>query len=218
MKKYLIVLVIGLVTLSGVEAQAQNWNEWFKQKKTQRRYLLKQLALLKVYIGYVKKGVTVVRHGLNTVQNVKNGEFNLHKDFFSHLNNVNPLIANSAKVADIIAYQVFILQQLRKVNQYCRGHGKFTPEEIRYVADVYANMLVLCDANLAELLSIIRPDKTKMTDDERLSRIDYIHTDMLDKQRFVKSFNQDVRYIGFNRAHDQYELDAMSVYYGIPIN
>lgn len=215
MKKYLIVIMIGFVMLGGIEAQAQNWNEWFKQKKTQRRYLLKQIALLKVYVGLVKKGVTVVRHGLNTVQNVKNGEFNLHKDFFSHLNNVNPLIANSAKVADIIAYQVFILRQLNEVNRYCRGHGKFTAEEIRYVADVYANMLVLCDANLAELLSIIKPNKTKMTDDERLNRIDYLHDDMLDKHRFVKAFDQDVRYIGSGRAHEQYEIDMMGSFHAV---
>lgn len=216
--KKLILIVALLMTVVTVESQAQNWSEWFKQKKTQRRYLLKQLALLKVYIGYVKKGVTVVRRGLNTVENVKNGEFNLHKDFFSYLDNVNPLIANSAKVADIIAYQIFILRQLNEVNRYCRGHGKFTAEEVRYVADVYANMLVLCDANLAELLSIIKPGKTKMTDDERLNRIDYIHDDMLDKRRFVQSFDQDVRYIGFNRQHEQYELDRMSAYHGVPLD
>lgn len=210
--------MLGFVMLSGVEAQAQNFNEWFKQKKTQRRYLLKQLALLKIYIGHVKKGVTVVRRGLNTVENVKNGEFNLHKDFFSYLNNVNPLIANSAKVADIIVYQVFIMRQLSEVNQYCRKHGKFTAEEIRYVADVYVNMLLLCDANLAELLFIIKPNKTKMTDDERLTRIDYIHDDMLDKRKFVQSFDHDVRYVGSNRTHEQYQLDAMSAYHGVPID
>lgn len=216
--KKLIIIISFLVTVVTVECEAQKWDEWFRQRKTQRRYLLKQIALLRVYVGFVKKGVTVVLHGLNTVKNVKNGEFNLHRDFFSHLNHVNPFIANSAKVADIIAYQVFILRQLREVNQYCRGHGKFTAEEIRYVTDVYTNMLVLCDANLAELLTIIKPDKTKMTDDERLARIDYLHDDMVDKYRFVNAFDQDVRYIGSNRSHDQYELNAMFKYHGIPID
>lgn len=210
-----LVLFILFVTLSGVEAQAQNFNEWFKQKKTQKRYLLKQIALLKIYIGSVKKGVTIVQRGLRTVENAKNGEFNLHKDFFSHLNNVNPAIANSAKVVDIIAYQIFILRQLKEINQYCRGHGKFTPEEIRYVADVYANMLMLCDANLAELLSIIKPNKTKMTDDERLNRIDVLHEDTLDKHRFVKSFDHDVHYIGLNRTREQREIDRAVTLSGV---
>jgi hypothetical protein len=214
MKKLIIILTL-ITGCFTSDSQAQNWNEWFKQKKTQRRYLIKQIALLKVYITQVKKGITVVRRGLNTVENVKNGEFNLHKDFFSYLNNVNPAIANSAKVADIIAYQVFIMRQLNSVNRYCRNNKQFTPEEVRYVGDVYTNMLVLCDANLAELLSIIRSNKTKMTDDERLGRIDWLHEDMLDKQRFVKSFDRDVRYIGLNREHEQLELDALAVNYGL---
>lgn len=199
--------------LSGVEASAQNFREWFRQKKTKREYMLRQLALLKVYITQIKKGVTVVKRGLNTVQNVKNGEFNLHKDFFSYLNNVNPAIANSVKVADIIAYQVFIVRQLNEVNRYCRNNRHFTAEEIRYVADVYANMLVLCDANLGELLSIIRSNRTKMTDDERLTRIDVLHHDMKDKQKFVQSFDQDVHYIGNSRQHESFELERLNKLY-----
>lgn len=199
----LLILVAG----ASIEAPAQNWNEWFKQKKTQRRYHAKQLALLQLYLGYVKKGVSVVRRGLNTIENVKNGNFNLHHDFFSSLEHVNPHIANSAKVADIIAYQVFIIRQLRDVSNYCRRNKNFTPEEVRYVADVYANMLVLCNANLSELLSIIRDEKTKMTDDARVKRIDSIHDDMVDRRAFVQAFDHDVRFIAHERQREQLVID-----------
>lgn len=210
MKKLVLIF---LLLMSFGSGNAQTWDEWFKQGKTQKRYLIKQIALLNTYLGYVKKGVTVVQHGLRTIENGKNGEFNLHRDFFSYLSNVNPVIANSAKVADIIAYQMFIMRQLNAVNKYCRSNKHFTAEEVRYVTDVYANMLILCDANLSELLTIIKPDKTKMTDDERLKRIDFIYEDTLDKHRFVQSFGQDVRYISLNRAHELYEIGMINKYY-----
>jgi hypothetical protein len=214
MKNILLITLLSIV-LAAPDCQAQNWNEWFKQKKTQRRYHARQLILLKVYLEYVKKGVTIVRRGLNTIENVKNGNFNLHRDFFSYLDNVNPHIANSAKVADIIAYQVFIVQEMRAVNNYCRRNSSFTPEEVAYVADVYANLLVLCDANLSELLMIIKPNKTKMSDDERLQRIDKVHTDMKDQDAFVRAFDQDVKFIAHERKREQLQLDHLRTQYDL---
>lgn len=209
------LILITLLITKFVAADAQTWREWTKQGKTQRRYLLKQLALLKTSIVQIKKGVSIARRGLATFRNARSGEFNLHKDFFSHLDNVNPVIENTAKVADIVAYQVFILRQLNEVNRYCRSNKHFTAEEVRYVADVYANMLVLCDANLAELLFIVKPNKTGMTDDERLARIDFLYDDMHDKRAFVKSFEQDVYYIALNRAHEHNQSAGLAVVQGL---
>jgi hypothetical protein len=36
---------------------AQTWSEWFSQKKTQKKYLLEQVAALKIYAGYLKKRI-----------------------------------------------------------------------------------------------------------------------------------------------------------------
>lgn len=191
------------------ESNAQTFNEWFRQKKTQRKYLVKQIALLQVYLGYLKKGYQIADKGLTTIHNIKNGNFNLHRDFFSSLKNVNPHIANSAKVADIIAYQVFIIRNIRSVNEYSRDNEQFTPEEIRYVAAVYSNMLFLCDASISELLTIIRANEAEMKDDERLTRIDKLYDDILDKHAFVKSFDNDVRVIAMERAKERHSIDQL---------
>lgn len=135
MKKVLILFAV-CCAMSCTDATAQTWDEWFRQKKTQRRYLAKQIALLKVYLGYLKKGYEIADKGLTTIHNIKNGDFNLHRDFFGSLKNVNPHIRNSAKVADIIAFQIYIIQSIRQVNNFCKNNEQFTPEEIRYVAAV----------------------------------------------------------------------------------
>lgn len=212
MKRILIAISI-LFCLSASTIQAQTWNEWFKQKKTQKKYLVKQIALLHLYLGYLKKGYDIANKGLTTIHNIKNGDFNLHRDFFGSLKNVNPHIANSAKVADIIAFQVYIIRDIRNVNNFCKNNEHFTAEEIRYVAAVYSNMLFLTDASISELLMIIRSNQTEMKDDERLMRIDKLYDDMLDKHAFVQSFDNDVRLIAKEREQEQRSIEMLRKQY-----
>lgn len=209
--KFLFIIVTGI--LLSTTSPAQTWDEWFKQKKTQKKYLAKQIVLLRLYLGYLKKGYEIADKGLTTIHNIKNGDFNLHRDFFGSLKNVNPHIKNSAKVADIIAFQVYIIQNIKRVNNFCKNNEYFTPEEIRYVAAVYSNMLFLCDASISELLTIIRSNETEMKDDERLVRIDKLYDDMLDKHAFVQSFDSDVRLIARERERETRSVERMHKQY-----
>jgi hypothetical protein len=206
-----MILITGMILSTA--APAQTWDEWFKQKKTQKKYLAKQIVLLRLYLGYLKKGYEIADKGLTTIHNIKNGDFNLHRDFFGSLKNVNPHIKNSAKVADIIAFQVYIIQNIKRVNNFCKTNEYFTPEEIRYVAAVYSNMLFLCDASISELLTIIRSNETEMKDDERLVRIDKLYDDMLDKHAFVQSFDSDVRLIARERERETRSVERMHKQY-----
>jgi hypothetical protein len=197
--------IILLLTLSLVDltAQTPKFKEWVKQKKTQKEYLISQVALLQLYLGYLKKGYDIANKGLTTIHNIKNGDFNLHRDFFGSLKNVNPHLSNSAKVADIIAFQVYIMQNMKRVDAYCRNNEHFTADEAYYVSKVYKNMLYLSDVNISELLTIVRSNETEMKDDERLMRINKLYDDMLDKHAFVKSFDRDVRVIASEREREK---------------
>src|SRR5882762_9234160 len=153
MKKPILIISLAIACIS-YESYGQTFAEWFQQKKTQKKYLVQQIAALHVYLDYLKKGYTIVHNGLNTIGNIKNGNFNLDRDFFSSLKNVNPSIKNIAKVADIIAFQVYISRELGRVYSFCAGNKHFTPEELRYIAKVHTNMLLLSDASVSELIKI----------------------------------------------------------------
>jgi hypothetical protein len=195
--------------------QAQNWNEWFKQKKTQRKYLARQIALLQVYLGYLKKGYEIADKGITTINNIKNGDFNLHRDFFGSLNKVNPHIASSAQVADILAFQVHIVQNLKRVNNFCRENKQFTAEEIRYVAAVYTNMLALVNASIAELLMVVQPNQTQMKDDERLTRIVHLYEQTRERHAFSKAFDQQVRLMAAERQRESRSLEQIRLLHHI---
>ena len=74
---------------------AQTWAEWFRQNSTQKKYLLQQIAALSVYSGYLGKGYLVARNGLSVIQQLRQGEVNLHDTHFKSLVALNPKCSNT---------------------------------------------------------------------------------------------------------------------------
>jgi hypothetical protein len=71
MKNLLLVIAIVICHVSF----CQNAQEWTRQKKTQIKYLLQQIAANKVYIEYIEKGYNIARKGLQTIHDIKKGDF-----------------------------------------------------------------------------------------------------------------------------------------------
>ena len=99
MRKILMILLVLTVPC----VHAQTFQEWTQQKKTQIKYLVQQIAAFQVYIGYVEKGYSIAKKGLNAISNIKHGDFSMHNDYFNSLKIVNPKIKKYWKVADITA-------------------------------------------------------------------------------------------------------------------
>src|ERR1700754_3999329 len=144
MKRIILIITVLLSFLFG-KAQTPNANEMFKQKKTQRNYLIKQIALLRTYLTYVKKGYQIVDKGLSLIGDIKDGTFKLDQDYFNSLKQVNPLIRNSPKVNEILVYEQAIRKGFQKLLADSQHVSEFSQEEIDYFQSVYNNILGLCN-------------------------------------------------------------------------
>lgn len=204
MKRY---IVISLVLLSlGAQAQTPNANEWLRQKKTQRKYLIQQIAALKVYLDYLKKGYNIVDKGLTTIGDIKNGTFTMDKDYLNSLKQVSPVVKNSPKVNEVIAYQNSIRKDLYKLVQDSHKDGNLSPDEVKYIDEVYKNMLEECEASIDELIVITTSGEAEMKDDERLLRLDKVHDDMQDKYAFTQDFISSTKLLGVERAKEKNQI------------
>lgn len=192
-------------------AKAQNWEEWTQQRKTQKKYLLQQIAALQVYIGYAKKGYDVANKGLTTIRNIKNGDFNLHRDFIGSLKQVNPKIKKYAKVADIIAYQVRIMKETKKTQQGMRETGQFTTDELDYCKIVFDNLLKECLKSIEELFLLITSGVLEMKDDERIKRIDALYADIQNKYAFSSTFSEEMGLLSVQRIGEQIEINRSKI-------
>ena len=207
MKIYILILSLVFSILTN----AQTLAEWTQQKKTQIQYLLDQIAANKVSIDYLEKGYEVVRTGLNTIQNIKKGDFNLHRDFFSSLEIVNPKIKTYTRVGDIIAYQVRIVKNISTTIKNLNESGQFNTDELDYSKAIFETLLEECLKNVDELYLVITSDELqsdsyRMSDDERIKRIDQLYTDMQDKYSFCQSFSEECSVLALQRLGEQLEI------------
>lgn len=213
MKKCLIILSI--LSTFGSIARAQTFSEWFKQKKTQKKYLIQQIAALQVYIGYVKKGYKIAQQGLTAISNFKNGEFNLHKDYFNSLKNINPSVKHYAKVAAIITLQVETVKGCHKTFRQIRESGAFTGDEISYISKVFGRLMDDCVDITEELITLTTSGKLEMKDNERLEHIDKLYYSMQDDYTFMKHFGNQALLLATDRIKDKNDIKTSRLWYGI---
>lgn len=213
MKKTLLFLV--LLTSFASSLKAQTFAEWFQQKKTQKKYLLQQIAALQVYIGYVKKGYKIAKQGLNTIGDFTKGEFNLHSGYFNSLKAVNPEIKRYAKVADIISLQVKIVQHYNRTIRQIRSSDAFSGDELAYIGRVFNRLFDDCDKTIDELIALTTDGKLQMKDDERISRIDKMYLDMQDKFTFSQRFSNEAKTLAASRLKEKNDVQTSRLLNGI---
>ena len=200
------LFIISIVILCAENLSAQTSSEWFRQKATQKKYLIQQIAALQVYSGYLSKGYTIAKNGLNTIKSIKNGDLLQHGNYFTSLVTVNPQIKKYKKVADIIAMQISIAKQSGNSIKSFRNNRHFTPTEINYLQDVFNTLLSDCAKNLDELLNLITNGNLQMKDDERIEAIDKIYLDMKDKQQFIRAFSNNAAGLSIQRSNEENDI------------
>ena len=197
------IIIIASLLCFAESLSAQTFAEWFRQKATQKKYLLQQIAALQVYIGYVSKGYSIAKKGLNTIQDIKHGDLNLHSNYFTSLVTVNPKVKRYTKVADIISLQIDIARQASKTIKDCKNSHQLTTAELEYLQKVFTTLLDDCAKCLDALLNIITNGQLSMKDDERIAAIDKLYNDMADKQIFIRSFSNSSKGLCVQRENDQ---------------
>lgn len=201
--------MLALLALLPAVAVAQTWNEFFRQKKTQRRYLAEQIAALKVYGDYLQKGYEVVSTGLAVIGEVTGGEHELHVAFFASLKAVRPVIGRNEKVREVAAFVAGIqraFHELKGIPDLSAGHRAY----IRQVARL---VLKECAQDLGELLVVTAAGELQLSDDERLFRLDALHRRLREKFTFTRRFLEEVMLYLHQQVQLRSELENLNQFY-----
>lgn len=202
MRTAVTILILTMILHTGY---GQTWKEWFRQKKTQKEYLIKQIEALQVYLTYLKKGYKIVQKGLTTVGDIKEGNFNSHKNYFQSLEQVKGFISGSPKVSGIYAFANLIQFNLEGLQKAASTSEFLTDEEKRHIKSVIGNALAECQASLSQLKNVITDTRLQMKDDERLKQIDDLYDDMKEKYAFTRAFAGSTRCLMVQREREQAE-------------
>jgi len=187
----------------------------FAQKKTRRELLLQQIAALKVYTGYLQKGYEIAKNGINTINDIKHGDFDLHSIFFDSYNNMNPSVLNYAKIPAILIYADGIDKACKEAMINVVNNKNFSPEENQYLKRVLNVLLDKTAQVISELKLITSDNLLEMKDDERIEWIDRIYDDIKGKYVFVQSFSKGAQVLSAQRLHTETEINNSRVLNGI---
>ncbi len=172
--------------------KAQTFSEFFSQRKTQKKYLLEQIAALKVYTGYLTKTYHIAKQGLGLINTIKAGEFGLHAIFFSRLKYVSPGIRHYTRITDILAMHYYIVSTSRNAVKQVRSSGYMQNHEQQYVSDVWNSLLEGCSENLNSLSILLTDGGLELKDDERFRRVDELYSNVLERYLFAQRFTADI--------------------------
>jgi hypothetical protein len=208
MKKVILVV---LFLLSGISV-----------KLSAQAYEIEQLLLnveklsqLKQILADLKKGYEIVSTGYTTVKNISEGNFSLHKTFLDGLMEVSPVVRNYKRVGGIINYQLLLVKEYKSAYGRFRQDKNLSPEEVRYLGLVYANLFNQSLKNLDALATILTAGDLRMSDDERLKAIDDIFFSMRDKLLFLRHFNNATTMLALQKAREQKDIKTAQKIYGL---
>lgn len=176
---------------------------------------IEKLAQFKQILSDMKKGYEILSGGYNTIKNISEGNFSLHKAFLDGLMEVSPAVRNYRRVADITNYQIILVKEYRKAYERFRQDNNFNADELAYLGRVYDNLFKESLRNLDELLTVITAGKARMSDDERLQAIDRIYADMQDKLTFLRHFNNNTTILAVQRAKERNDAQTIRKIYGL---
>jgi hypothetical protein len=176
----------------------------FGQSKQVKMYL-EAIEANAVYVQYLKKAISIARVGLTTISDIKNGEFNLHNIFIKGLSSVNPKIRSWSKVADIISYQINIVKTYKVGFKQVKESGQFTDTEINYIFSVFSKLLDDCVDVIEMLVDVLTDGEYKMSDDERMRRIDILYANMQSNYKFCQKFSNNNAMLSMQRMKEKSE-------------
>lgn len=209
MKKIKVMLLTVAVCFSCFTVKAQS-------------YELQQLLLdweklmqLKEILNDLYKGYEILSEGYTAIKDISEGNFDLHKDFLDGLLQVNPVIKNYKRVADIVYYQTLILKNATTSLKNFKASDLFSDDEINYMSTVYTNLMNGSVKNIDDLLTIITADELRMSDEERLAGIDRIYSDVQDKLMFLKGFNNSTSVLAAQRKNELWRVEKDKILFGI---
>jgi len=210
MKK--LIIILGIVLFSFPMA-----NKALAQKDEIAQLLLnvEKLAQFEQILSDMKKGYEILSGGYNTIKDLSQGNFNLHKTFLDALMDVSPTVKNYKRVANIINYEVILINEYKSAFNRFKRDANFNEQELAYLGRVYKNLFKQSLDNLDNLVTIITANQLRMSDDERLGAIDRIFADMQDKLLFLRHFNNNTTVLALQRAKEKNDAGTMRLIYGI---
>lgn len=155
------------------------------------------------------------RFRLNEISNWSEKQRALYDQYYQELWKVRSTIAYYQRIKDLTLKQVAMVGEYQRAWRLFQSDKHFHPEEIIEMQRVYLGMLQASANNLEQVMLVVNPGKTQMTDQQRLEAIDLAGDRLEETYSDLKQYNTQNMILSLHRGKDLNEVQTIKNYYGI---
>ncbi|WP_439489153.1 hypothetical protein [Algoriphagus sp.] len=204
MKRLILIFYLASISLP---SHAQTWNEWWKQKDTQKKYLAEQIVALKAYGAVLKEGYEVASKGLGLLHTIQNGDYIQHETYFNSFSAVNPQLKNHPQAKETVVLYSKTRQLTLQIPTKLFAENSFTTSEEKTIRHVLQSIANDCDDILAELQTLLEKDQLNLSDSERISQLNQIHARMQEAHSYTLRFYRNCQNLSLFRQNESRSIE-----------
>jgi hypothetical protein len=225
MRKLLVVLAIGVL---GTMASAQRIQAQTPVLEVIKAGVKKVIIAVDMQIQRQQNKVIWLQNAQkvleNTMSQLKLEEISdwvekqrmLYRDYYEELYRVKAIISDYQRIKDITQKQVRLMEEYQRAWHLFKQDKHFSPNEIRYMAKVYAGILEESAKNLDQIFLVVQASATQMGDVKRLQIIHAAANQVDANYEDLKMFNQQNILLSLQRAKAQHDVEKVKKLYGLP--
>lgn len=196
------------------EAKCQTFNEWFKQKKTQKRYLIEQIAALQLYLKNLKQGYVVVKKGLNLVGDITGNSYSMDNIYLQSLLQVKTPIKNSELSNSIISLEGRIKKRLNILEERINENNTIlTVDESTYLTRVKQKAESILSDQMTTAREALTADEVQMTDAGRIEILKNVKNELEDLASFLGQADGELTRVIIQRRAEHFEIQELNLLY-----
>lgn len=139
----------------------------------------------------------------------------LYSSYYTELGNIKATISKYQRIKDIMLKQAALVSEYKKAWGLFRQDNHFKPQELNYMQQVYTGILDASVKNLDEIMLVISPAKTQMTDEQRLELIVKASDHLDENYNDLRQFNNQGIRLSLERSNDLKDTQSIKKLYGI---
>jgi hypothetical protein len=159
---------------------------------------------------------TLSLNKLNDISGWLGKERSLYQSYYQELAKVKTVIADYDEVKKIITQQKQLVSEYQQASALFHRDPHFSPNEIRYMENIYSGLLEESARNLDEVLLAINSFSSQMDDAERMERIHQATTGLQTNLDHLRQFNRQNARLSLARARDDQDKASVKQLYGLP--
>lgn len=201
-RRYAVLFLSGFFLMGLGCVKSQTLEEWTKQRKLQTAYKVNQIVALDAYLDGLKKGYGLVRVGWGLVGDIQDGELSLHRDYFSSLSRVHPLVKDYPRAGEILRILGQLNREVDWTERYLGQGSVLNAAEKRMYFRLNRNILERSDRLAEQLDGVLGGFSQDMGDGERMLALEGLWREAAGLYRSMGAFHGQIRAaeVGRDRA------------------